>query len=391
MKVFAQKNSEYTIRSEVLQERTHIIVPVVMMVEGVHAGSGGPILYTAKELGMIPESWNGIPVTINHPSKEGANISANSPEVLNKEVIGRVFNSIMDGTKLKAEVWLDEAYMIENNPDVLAHITEGLPLDVSVGVFSDYDPVPGQFEGMQYNEAAKNLRPDHLALLPGGTGACSWDAGCGIRANSNNEEGGTNEMKDEKKSSGITRTKFNDDSVSINKVKEVKTMEKEKVKAPCCEDLVNELITNERTKFTEEDKERLLTMEEAFLVKLIPDKVEEVVKEPIANEEPEKVVEKEEVKEAVNTLSAEDQAALAYGRKQLKERRETMIKGIQNNAGEAFPSTVLETYDEETLERIFKAVTKEEVADYSLKSSIKPLANNEQEPLYPGGIEIESK
>jgi len=244
---------------------------------------------------------------------------------------------------------------------------------------------------MQYNEAAKNLRPDHLALLPGGTGACSWDASCGIRANSNNEEGGTNEMKDEKKSSGITRTKFNDDSVSINKVKEVKTMEKEKVKAPCCEDLVNELITNERTKFTEEDKERLLTMEEAFLVKLIPDKVEEVVKEPIANEELEKVVEKEEVKEAVNTLSAEDQAALAYGRKQLKERRETMIKGIQNNAGEAFPSTVLETYDEETLERIFKAVTKEEVADYSLKSSIKPLANNEQEPLYPGGIEIESK
>ena len=355
-----------------------------------------------------------------------------------------------------------------------------------LGVFSDYDPVPGQFEGMQYNEAAKNLRPDHLALLPGGTGACSWDAGCGIRANSN-KKGGTNVKKEfnemieslsqagysiheigthatsgykdliddaynilrgmegtnnyyyleeifsdylvyqvnelegsskmykhfyQLKDGEITlvgepievrkevsfivleknkkpvRTKF---SSSINKVKEVKTMEKEKVKAPCCEDLVNELITNERTKFTEEDKERLLTMEEAFLVKLIPDKVEEVVKEPIANEELEKVVEKEEVKEAVNTLSAEDQAALAYGRKQLKERRETMIKGIQNNAGEAFPSTVLETYDEETLERIFKAVTKEEVADYSLKSSIKPLANNEQEPLYPGGIEIESK
>ena len=194
MKIFAQKNSDYMIRSERLQGRNHIVVPVVMMVEGVHSGNQGPIFHSAAELGRIPESWNGIPVVINHPAVGGESVSANSPEIINSGAVGRVFNTRMDGDKLRAEVWLDEENLRQVSTDALTYIREGQPLEVSIGAFNDEDGIPGEWKGEQYNASAKNIRPDHLALLPGGTGACSWEDGCGIRAN---KEGGNNEMKND--------------------------------------------------------------------------------------------------------------------------------------------------------------------------------------------------
>ena len=71
-----QVNGDYVIRSDVYEGRTHIVVPVIMMVEGVHNGSQGPLLHLAEDLGKFPESWDGIPVTIQHPTVDGGNVSA---------------------------------------------------------------------------------------------------------------------------------------------------------------------------------------------------------------------------------------------------------------------------------------------------------------------------
>ena len=84
---------EYDIKLVVHQEKAHLVVPVVMMVEGVHNGSQGPLLHEITELGKFPESWNGRPVVIYHPEDEDGNpISANSPEVIDKVTVGRVYN-----------------------------------------------------------------------------------------------------------------------------------------------------------------------------------------------------------------------------------------------------------------------------------------------------------
>ena len=184
-----KKESEYTIKTKVYQKRKHLVVPVTMMVEGVHSGSAGPLLHTIDELGRYPASWNGIPVMINHPSKDGSPISANSPELIDNECVGRVYNTFVEEKKLKANVWLDEAKLKEVSEDTYTCIIEKQPIEVSVGVFTDDENEEGEYNGETYEAIAHNHRPDHLALLPGGVGACSLEDGCGIRAN---KKGGKN-------------------------------------------------------------------------------------------------------------------------------------------------------------------------------------------------------
>lgn len=188
MKNIIQINSDYQIRTENHQGKEYLVVPVVMMVEGVHSGSQGALFHSINELGKYPASWDGIPVTISHPQRNGGNVSANSPEVIDTEAIGRVYNTFVDGEKLKAEAWLESNVMISRFPETLQAIKEQKPLDVSIGIFSDEEEREGEYQGEHYIAIAHNHRPDHLALLPGEVGACSWTDGCGIR--NNNKEGG---------------------------------------------------------------------------------------------------------------------------------------------------------------------------------------------------------
>ena len=183
MNIYIQVNSDYVIRSEIYNDRSYIVVPVIMMVEGVHSGSHGPLLHLAEDLGRFPASWNGIPITIEHPMEDGENVSANSPKMLMAEEVGKVFNTRMDGDKLRAEAWLDEKRLQDQSEIALHAIREQVELQVSVGVFTEEENVPGEWHGESYKAIARNHRPDHLALLPGGTGACSWEDGCGIRVN----------------------------------------------------------------------------------------------------------------------------------------------------------------------------------------------------------------
>lgn len=178
----------YTVRKEKLNDADHLVVPVVMMVEGVHVGSHGPILHLAEELGRYPESWDGIPVTIGHPNVNGAYVSANSPDVLHDWAVGRIFNTRIDGTALRAEAWVSEDDLMRISEETLNRINSGELIEVSVGVFSDEEQSSGVWNTENYNSIARNHRPNHLALLPDEVGACSLVDGCGIRVN---QKGGT--------------------------------------------------------------------------------------------------------------------------------------------------------------------------------------------------------
>jgi len=151
------------------------------------------------------------------------------------------------------------------------------------------------------------------------------------------------------------RTKFNNNSKNT----EVKM---DNNKPPCgqCMEKIVALINNKATKFTEADREWLLTQEESVLDKLMP--VTEEVK-PVVNAEPKKLTSEE----VINALSAEDKAAFEFGKRQLRERRNTMIQGIQaNTSKEIWPDAVLANTDDALLERIYNSVKKEPVVDYSL-------------------------
>jgi hypothetical protein len=171
-----------------LNGEAYIVYPVIMMTEGVHAGSGGPTLYTSQELAEYHWTWNGVPVSINHPQdNDGSPISCNDPQVYNQQVVGTIFNTVFEDNKLKAEAWLKESVLNSLGADVVRALESGGNLEVSTGLFCDAENASGNWNGETYAAVATNIRPDHLALLPGGVGACSWKDGCGIRANKGGE------------------------------------------------------------------------------------------------------------------------------------------------------------------------------------------------------------
>lgn len=186
----AMKNSmivvnNYPIRVENLHGRRHLVVPVTLMVEGVHNGSHGPLYHPASELGRIVQSWNGIPVVVNHPQLDGVAVSANSPDVLEHDAIGHIYNARMDGAKLRGEAWLDEQRLQVHFPQVYDLVQQQQPIEVSIGVFTDDEPIRGNWNGEEYVAIARNHHPDHLAFLIGDgiVGACSISDGCGVRVN----------------------------------------------------------------------------------------------------------------------------------------------------------------------------------------------------------------
>ncbi len=191
MEKYNRINNNYQMRYAQHQGKTHLVVPVVMMVEGVHKGSHGSMLHTAEELGKFPAAWNGMPIVVQHPQDQyGNDISANSPDVIDTQTVGRVYNTHIEENKLKAEAWLDKNKLQDVSPEAFSCVEDQKPLDVSVGVFSDEVFETGQWNGEHYEAIARNHRPDHLALLPGGVGACSWEDGCGI--GKNEKKGGSN-------------------------------------------------------------------------------------------------------------------------------------------------------------------------------------------------------
>lgn len=470
----------YTVKEVQHLGKKHLIVPVVMMVEGVHTGSHGSLLHKIEDLGKYPAVWNGIPIVIDHPEEDGQSISANEPGIIEERKVGTVYHTQVKGKKLKAEAWLDEAKLRQVSSDVLANVKASEPVEVSVGVYADEDEEDGEFNGEEYSAIARNHRPDHLALLPGGVGACSLEDGCGLRANSSNKkEGGKNEMiRTDKllksiqslKESGhalldiidntseglieqldAVRNKINsldsndsyhfvhevyDDYVvyesrlrvgeskiykqnysfnsgvvelmgdpvqvhkkveyvvvpSVNKFvrtkpvknKEVLNMLAEKC-TPCVEKKVTTLIGNSQG-FTEDDRDVLQGLSEVQLDKLLVKKEEK----PIVHKEKDKPMdeEKPEAKPAVNALSKEDQDTLAFGKKQLAEKRAEYVKGIQaNTEKEVWSDEKLNSMDIDTLERVFKSTRKEDENDYSMngESRKQEINNNEAdlEPLLP--------
>jgi hypothetical protein len=171
--------------------------------------------------------------------------------------------------------------------------------------------------------------------------------------------------------SGRKRTRMN-----VNK--EVQEMADNAEKCtPCVKKKVDELIANSQGKYTENDREMLETLNEAILDKMAKPIEKEVIKEV------EKTVE-------VNKLTPEDQAALDFGKRQLRERREGWIQKIQANAESGvWAEEELKTMSDTMLEKLARTVKKEEVVDYSLNTGFQTnVSATVVEPLYPVGVEL---
>lgn len=168
------------------------VAPVTMIVPGVLNGSAGPIYYPEEEVTKNPESWNGIPLTVYHPTNGmGGMLSARDPDVYERQGVGRVYysrKSIDNATgtgKLVAEAWFEVEAVRRVDPRVLDYLEVGKRIEVSTGLRAVRITAQegSEYKGRAYHSIAVNYEPDHLAILPDQVGACSVADGCGILVN----------------------------------------------------------------------------------------------------------------------------------------------------------------------------------------------------------------
>lgn len=175
----------YSTRTETYNGKEHLVVPVVALVEGVvHAMNATSAEFVpAEEFSRAPAGWNGRPIFLGHPMRDGRPVSGNTPDVLEEEQIGIVFNSKAKNSKLTMEAWIDVERAEQVAPTLLQRVKDKEPIEISVGVMVTTDDTVGEYLGKKYEGRWGNLMPDHLALLPEtDEGACSVAMGCGVRA-----------------------------------------------------------------------------------------------------------------------------------------------------------------------------------------------------------------
>jgi hypothetical protein len=183
--IFQRRSSPelYSVETVEVDGAEYFKLPVVMMRQGVFRGSAGPLRHLMTNyLGNVGE-WQGVPVTISHPSDSNGNfVSANTEGV---QIVGYVHQPKVEDAALKAFVMLNKQKLEEVNIQAYNQITNGLPIDVSIGIFASHDGTAGVHDGVNYVATVTHSIPDHLAILPNEEGACSWNHGCGIRNNNN--------------------------------------------------------------------------------------------------------------------------------------------------------------------------------------------------------------
>lgn len=186
-----------SIRWASLEGKDYMVVPMVMITNGVHNGSSGPLLYPSEELSKTPEVWNHKPLTVYHPEINGQGVSACDPDILEQRKIGLIMNTrFVEGEtkkddtgkswridRLKSEAWIDPEKCKKVDNRILESLEKKQMVEISTGLFTDNEPATGVWNGEGYTAVARNYRPDHLAILPDQKGSCSIADGAGLLRN----------------------------------------------------------------------------------------------------------------------------------------------------------------------------------------------------------------
>lgn len=172
------------LRREEFQGREHLVSPVVAVQEMILPNTQE--FLPAEEIELSVGFWEGVPVAIGHPQRNGQGVSAGLRDVQENEVIGRMFDVFFHAPSrsLRGELWID----LERAPDVdrgeelldALETAEGeIPVEVSTAYFAKVEAESGTFDGVEFEGIQREIRPDHLAILLDQMGACSVAAGCG--------------------------------------------------------------------------------------------------------------------------------------------------------------------------------------------------------------------
>jgi len=325
-----------------------LVVPVVMAKEGIEMN--GAII---PEEEFFAPSWNGVPVTFGHPEDASGNfLSANSPDTLDDWGVGYIFGAEYTGGKLKAEAWVNINRAEELREGSIEALESGdLEIDVSTGYFAQHN----QGDGVVIHE---DIKPDHLAILFDIPGACSFEDGCGVRAN---QHRGGNMPKKTAIAAAIAtlNSAFGSQSqIDVNGEdqfqKDLKAEVNRRGQPDDFRQMVADLISSEDSPFVPEDMYGLVDLS-IETVKMLRDQYisgnegdspdtnesgegQQPASEPGASTNQEGDMPEEKTpasKPEVNSqaeLSAEDRQALDFARNQYAEHRNSLVSKIVGNS-----------------------------------------------------------
>ena len=416
-------NFSSPVRHDTMEGRDYLVAPMVMLTEGVHKGSNGPLYSPRDELSKTPEAWNHKPVVVYHPTMNGMGVSACDPDIITSRKVGVIMNTRFDAKtgKLRAEAWLekDRVDLVDNR--ISKSLEKNEIMELSTGLFTDNEVVDGEHNGKSYSSVARNYRPDHLALLPDKKGACSIEDGAGFLQLNTEQQTTLSEAVSSKTLSPdqVWRVDFclNDgdfqfDTESLVDVTSQLSQETQEIKSQGEKDMakskketVDGLIANDTTQFGEEDKDGLLLLNEETLEKLEPvinddseeseeEKEEEVTKSECSEgdevscdvEKEEELVENQQplsAKQYVENAPPEIRDMLESGLASHERDRQELIDVIVANENNVFGEPQLAEKSMSELKGIAVLAAKDEkVPSYAGASAPSPVRNSsEEQPL----------
>jgi hypothetical protein len=351
--------------------REIMVVPVVAIVEGVLNGK----LVTVNEFAAIVEAWEGVAIPVRHPEINGVKVSANLPSIIESSVIGHFHNVKLVGNTLQGDMYIDiEATKRKGFEPLLDRLAANEQIEVSTAYFADEEAVSGTHEGITYNAKARNLRPDHLAILPDEVGACSIERGCGtfsrLLANAKRVVksflvGNADESMREKEHmlQSELRKGFTQDQAS-----------------PYVVDMFDDAVVYE---VAGELFRADYTIADGVVTLATPDAVKVVRKyEPITNSEASTMTEQTVKAPAELALNAQDAEAVRWARSQYDAKVEQLVAGITGNASNKFTADQLKAMPIATLETLAASLTPAApVVDYSARgTAVAPVVNASNMP-----------
>jgi hypothetical protein len=193
--VLSVVNSKSKISTQIIDGKEHIVInDVVPIVDDIVMNG---IFYPADEINKSYMTLNDNLMPLDHPRINNENVSALNPQAINNFYIGAWGRNVRKSNdKVLMDAYIDRKFaestekgrMLVNRLDDMMSGKNTTPIHVSTGLTYTPDNQSGTSKGKRYKSIARNMKFDHVAILPDKQGAATPDDGVGIFVNSNGEK-----------------------------------------------------------------------------------------------------------------------------------------------------------------------------------------------------------
>lgn len=193
--VLSVVNSKSKISTQIIDGKEHIVInDVVPIVDDIVMNG---IFYPADEINKSYMTLNDNLMPLDHPRINNEHVSALNPQAINNFYIGAWGRNVRkSNNRVLMDAYIDRKFaestekgrMLVNRLDDMMSGKNTTPIHVSTGLTYTPDNQSGTSKGKRYKSIARNMKFDHVAILPDKQGAATPDDGVGIFVNSNGEK-----------------------------------------------------------------------------------------------------------------------------------------------------------------------------------------------------------